>query len=77
MIIDLRLDGFKHSLVELDNPKPISEIVRTTDISAETVLSYKSIIDNMSMTNMSQLRIPWWIASLTNIRKAAGSIMIL
>jgi uridine kinase len=41
MIIDLRLDGFKHSLVELDNPKPISEIVRTTDISTKTVLSYK------------------------------------
>ena len=41
MIIDLRLDGFKHSLVELDNPKPISEIVRATDISTKTVLSYK------------------------------------
>ncbi len=49
MIIDLRLNGTKLSLIELETTKPIREIIRDTDINAETVLSYK--IDHVQYVN--------------------------
>lgn len=49
MIIDLRLNGIKHSLIELAKPKSIQAIVKDTDIAADTVLSYK--IDHKQYVN--------------------------
>ncbi len=41
MIIDLRLNGIKHSLLELDKPASIARIIKNSDIDRTTVLSYK------------------------------------
>ncbi|GAB1468002.1 nucleoside kinase [Candidatus Cloacimonadota bacterium] len=41
MIIDIRLDGNKHGLLELDKPRSIAQIIKTTDIDRNQVLSYK------------------------------------
>lgn len=41
MKIDIRLDGHKHCLIELDKPRPISHILKGTGIDREQVLSYK------------------------------------
>ncbi|MDP2173411.1 MAG: nucleoside kinase [Candidatus Cloacimonadaceae bacterium] len=49
MIIDLRLNGIKHSIIELEEPKSIHEVVRDTDILADSVLSYK--IDHTQYVN--------------------------
>jgi len=49
MIIDLRLDGNKHSHIELETAKPIREILKGTDIPAERILSYK--IDHVQYVN--------------------------
>jgi uridine kinase len=49
MIIDLRLDGNKHSLIELESALPIRDILKKTDIPASQVLSYK--IDHVQYVN--------------------------
>ncbi|MGC9362133.1 MAG: nucleoside kinase [Candidatus Syntrophosphaera sp.] len=49
MIIDLRLDGNKHSMIETDEPKPIHDLLRSTDIEPKTILSYK--IDHVLYVN--------------------------
>lgn len=49
MIIDLRLDGNKHSHIELETAKPIREMLKGTDIPAERILSYK--IDHVQYVN--------------------------
>ncbi len=49
MIIDLRLDGNKHSMIETDEPKPIRDLLRSTDVNTETLLSYK--IDHVKYVN--------------------------
>ena len=41
MKIDIRLDGIKHSLIETDKPRPISQLLKGTGIDREQVLSYK------------------------------------
>ncbi len=41
MIIDIRLDGVKHSLTELEKPRSIAQIIKGTDIDRDQVLSYK------------------------------------
>ncbi|HQQ67748.1 MAG TPA: nucleoside kinase, partial [Candidatus Cloacimonadota bacterium] len=41
MKIDIRLDGHKHSLIETDEPRPISQLLKGTGIDREQVLSYK------------------------------------
>ena len=41
MIIDIRLDGVKHSLIELEKPRSIANIIKGTDIDRNLVLSYK------------------------------------
>ncbi len=49
MIIDLRFDGNKNSLIELETAKPIREILRGTNIPVERILSYK--IDHVQYVN--------------------------
>lgn len=49
MTIDLRLNGERHSLVELESALPIREIVRRTDIAKQSILSYK--IDHIQYVN--------------------------
>lgn len=41
MKIDLRLDGNKHSIIELEKPRSIAMILKGTDIPREHILSYK------------------------------------
>lgn len=41
MIIDLRLNGIRHSEIELEDPKPVSAVIKETDIDPHLVLSYK------------------------------------
>ncbi|MDY0151113.1 MAG: nucleoside kinase [Candidatus Cloacimonas sp.] len=41
MIIDVRLNGIKHGLVELDKPRSIAQIIKGTTIDRNIVLSYK------------------------------------
>ena len=41
MNIDIRLDGVKHSLVEVEKPRSIAQIIKGTDIDRNQVLSYK------------------------------------
>jgi len=41
MKIDIRLDGQKHSLIEMDQPRTISHILKGTGIDIQQVLSYK------------------------------------
>ena len=41
MKIDIRLDGIRHSLIEMDKARPISHIIKGTGIDREQVLSYK------------------------------------
>ncbi|MDD4309875.1 MAG: nucleoside kinase, partial [Candidatus Cloacimonetes bacterium] len=41
MIIDIRSDGIKHSLIELEKPRSIAQILKGTDIDCSQVLSYK------------------------------------
>ncbi|MDD4805155.1 MAG: nucleoside kinase [Candidatus Cloacimonetes bacterium] len=41
MKIDIRLDGIKHSLIETDKPRPISQLLKGTGIDREQILSYK------------------------------------
>jgi len=41
MNIDIRLNGIQHSMIELENPKPIAAVIRETDINPHSVLSYK------------------------------------
>lgn len=41
MKIDIRLDGHKHSLVELDKARPIAQILKGSGIDRSLVLSYK------------------------------------
>ncbi len=49
MLIDLRLNGIKHSIMELSKPRPLREIIRDTDIPAGEVLSNK--IDHIQYVN--------------------------
>jgi uridine kinase len=49
MIVDLRLDGNKHSMIETDETKAIRELLRNTDIKTKTILSYK--IDHVQYVN--------------------------
>ena len=41
MNLDVRLNGIKHSLIELENPAQIKNIIHDTDINPKDVLSYK------------------------------------
>ncbi|HOZ00557.1 MAG TPA: nucleoside kinase [Candidatus Syntrophosphaera sp.] len=41
MTIDLRLNGVKHSLIEMETAKPLREILRGTDIAPKSILTYK------------------------------------
>ncbi len=41
MIIDIRLNGAKHSLIELEKAQSIRKIIKGTDIDRDKVLSYK------------------------------------
>lgn len=41
MIIDIRLNGTKHSLIELEKAMAIRKIIKGTDIDRDKVLSYK------------------------------------
>lgn len=41
MIIDLRLNGIRHSEIELEDPALISAVIKSTDIDPRFVLSYK------------------------------------
>ena len=41
MKIDIRKDGEKHSLIESDEPKAISLLLKGTGINRSEVLSYK------------------------------------
>ncbi len=49
MTIDLRFDGSRHSQIELETKKPIHEILKSTDIPAQRILSYK--IDHVQYVN--------------------------
>ena len=41
MIIDLRLNGIRHSKIELEDQRSIAELIASTDINPNSVLSYK------------------------------------
>ncbi len=41
MILDIRLNGIKHSLIEVDKPLPLTEILKRTHIDRSQILSYK------------------------------------
>lgn len=41
MKIDLRLDGHKHSVIELEKARPISQILKGSGIDRDQILSYK------------------------------------
>lgn len=41
MIIDLRLNGIRHSKIELEDQRSIAELIAGTDINPRSVLSYK------------------------------------
>ena len=41
MILDIRLNGIKHSLIEVDKPRPLTEILKRTHIDRSQILSYK------------------------------------
>ncbi len=41
MIIDLRLNGIRHSEIELENPASISELISGTELDPYSILSYK------------------------------------
>ncbi|MCB5229674.1 MAG: nucleoside kinase [Candidatus Cloacimonetes bacterium] len=41
MIIDIRLNGVRHSNIEIEDPKPLADVIRETDIDPCLVLSYK------------------------------------
>jgi len=41
MIIDIRHNGVKHSLIELEKPASIANIIKTTNIDRDRILSYK------------------------------------
>ena len=41
MTIDIRLNGEEHSVIKLEEPAQIKDIIRTLDIDRNTVLSYK------------------------------------
>lgn len=49
MTIDIRLNGIKHSIIELEQARTVREVVAQTDINADTVLSYK--IDHVQYVN--------------------------
>jgi len=49
MTIDLRLNGIKHSIIELENPGSIHNLIKGTDIPAASILSYK--IDHTHYVN--------------------------
>ncbi len=41
MKIDIRLDGIKHTTIELEKPRSIAQILKGTDINRDLILSYK------------------------------------
>lgn len=41
MKIDIRLDGHKHQIIDLDQARPISQILKGTNIDRDHILSYK------------------------------------